>query len=86
MQLKGVTEGGGLRAARVRVFEAFPVDVWIRRIVAETYLSDLAGRSCTPAEYERIRRFSRDYFGEYAGYAQEYLYCARGPASRAGAP
>ncbi|MCK9306835.1 MAG: 8-oxoguanine DNA glycosylase [Methanoculleus sp.] len=61
-------------------FEAFPVDVWIHRIVAETYLSDLAGRSCTPAEYERIRRFSREYFGEYAGYAQEYLYCARGPA------
>ncbi len=61
-------------------FEAFPVDVWIRRIVAETYLPDLTGRSCTPAEYERIRRFARDYFGEYAGYAQEYLYCARGPA------
>jgi len=64
-------------------FEAFPVDVWIHRIVAETYLPDLAGRKCTPAEYERIRRFSRDYFGGYAGYAQEYLYCARGPASRA---
>ncbi len=58
-------------------FEAFPVDVWIRRIVGETYLSDLDGRSCTPAEYERIRRFARDYFGEYAGYAQEYLYCVR---------
>jgi len=63
-------------------FEAFPVDVWIHRIMAETYLPDLSGKGCTPAEYERIRRFSRDYFGEYAGYAQEYLYCARGPASR----
>ncbi len=63
-------------------FEAFPVDVWIRRIVGETYLSGLDGRGCTPAEYDRIRRFSRDYFGEYAGYAQEYLYCARGPARR----
>jgi N-glycosylase/DNA lyase len=63
-------------------FEAFPVDVWIRRIVGETYLPDLTGKNCTPAEYERIRRFSRDYFGEYAGYAQEYLYCARGPARR----
>lgn len=67
-------------------FEAFPVDVWIRRIVGETYLPDLAGKNCTPAEYERIRRFARDYFGEYAGYAQEYLYCARGPARRSGAP
>ena len=63
-------------------FEAFPVDVWIHRIMAEIYLPDLSGKGCTPAEYERIRRFSRDYFGEYAGYAQEYLYCARGPASR----
>lgn len=58
-------------------FEAFPVDVWIHRIVAETYLPDLTGRSCTPAEYERIRRFAREHFGEYAGYAQEYLYCVR---------
>jgi len=63
-------------------FEAFPVDVWIRRIVGETYLPELTGRSCTPAEYDQIRRFARDYFGEYAGYAQEYLYCARGPARR----
>jgi 3-methyladenine DNA glycosylase/8-oxoguanine DNA glycosylase len=22
----------------------------------------------------RIRDFGRDYFGEYAGYAQEYIY------------
>jgi len=85
MQLRGV----GPKAADCVLlfafgfFEAFPVDVWIRRIVGETYLPDLAGRSCTPAEYERIRRFSRDYFGDYAGYAQEYLYCARGPARRA---
>ncbi|WP_292731769.1 DNA-3-methyladenine glycosylase [Methanoculleus sp.] len=62
--------------------EAFPVDVWIHRIVAEAYLPELVGRSCTPAEYERIRRFAREHFGEYAGYAQEYLYCARGPARR----
>ncbi len=58
-------------------FEAFPVDVWIRRIMAKTYLPDLTGKTCTPAEYERIRRFARDYFGEYAGYAQEYLYSVR---------
>ncbi|NLN09793.1 MAG: 8-oxoguanine DNA glycosylase [Methanoculleus thermophilus] len=63
-------------------YEAFPVDVWIHRIVAETYLPDLAGRKCTPADYDRIRRFAQGYFGEYAGYAQEYLYCARGPARR----
>lgn len=58
-------------------FEAFPVDVWIHRIMAETYMPDIAGKSCTPADYERIRQFAQDYFGKYAGYAQEYLYCVR---------
>ncbi|WP_338323522.1 DNA-3-methyladenine glycosylase family protein [Methanoculleus taiwanensis] len=58
-------------------FEAFPVDVWIRRIMAEAYMPELTGKNCTPAEYDRIRRFAREYFGEYAGYAQEYLYCVR---------
>jgi N-glycosylase/DNA lyase len=58
-------------------FEAFPVDVWIRRIVAQAYLPELTGRTCTPKEYDRIRLFAREYFGGYAGYAQEYLYCVR---------
>ena len=61
-------------------FEAFPVDVWVHRIMATTYLPDIAGRSCKPSDYERIRRFAQDYFGKYAGYAQEYLYCMRGHA------
>ncbi len=25
------------------------------------------------AEYEKINAFGRNYFGQYAGYAQEYL-------------
>jgi N-glycosylase/DNA lyase len=61
-------------------FEAFPVDVWVHRIMAATYLPDIAGRSCKPSDYERIRRFAQNYFGKYAGYAQEYLYCMRGHA------
>jgi len=31
-------------------------------------------RSPTNTEYERLSLFGREYFGEYAGYAQEYLY------------
>ncbi len=58
-------------------FEAFPVDVWIHRIMAKTYMPEIAGRSCIPTDYEKIRRFAQEYFGEYAGYAQEYLYCMR---------
>jgi N-glycosylase/DNA lyase len=63
--------------------EAFPVDVWIRRIMYAHYLDPLPG-SKVPSEREdrRIREFGRKYFGEYAGYAQEYLFCAREQLSR----
>lgn len=59
-------------------YEAFPVDVWIRRIVQKHYLPDLSMDSpLTGREYNAIRRFAREYFGEYCGYAQEYLYAGR---------
>jgi N-glycosylase/DNA lyase len=59
-------------------YEAFPVDVWIRRIMQQHYIGEL--NSVSPLsirEYDLIRRFARDHFGEYCGYAQEYLYAAR---------
>ena len=67
--------------------EAFPVDVWIRKIMYAHYLEPLPGAR-VPSEKEdrRIRKFGREYFGTYAGYAQEYLFCAReepGPGGRA---
>ncbi|NQU74435.1 MAG: DNA-3-methyladenine glycosylase 2 family protein [Candidatus Omnitrophica bacterium] len=49
-------------------FEAFPVDVWIKRIVEKLYFKS---RKTTD---KRIREFAGEYFGEYAGYAQQYLY------------
>ncbi|MDD1672965.1 MAG: 8-oxoguanine DNA glycosylase [Methanomicrobiales archaeon] len=52
-------------------YEAFPVDVWIHRIMEERY-PDLRGKG-----NEAIRRFGQEYFGKYAGYAQEYLFAAR---------
>jgi N-glycosylase/DNA lyase len=52
-------------------YEAFPVDVWIRRIMQERY-PVLREKSD-----ETIRRFGQERFGAYAGYAQEYLYAAR---------
>lgn len=59
-------------------YEAFPVDVWIRRIVQQHYLPDLRMDSpLTGREYNAIRRFARQHFGEYCGYAQEYLYAGR---------
>jgi N-glycosylase/DNA lyase len=63
--------------------EAFPVDVWIRRVILKYYadhfpkafvrkISDT--KSLNNSEYERLSLFGREYFGGYAGYAQEYLY------------
>lgn len=59
-------------------YEAFPVDVWIRRIMQEHYLPVMnTGSPLTSREYDTIRRFAREHFGEYCGYAQEYLFAGR---------
>jgi N-glycosylase/DNA lyase len=48
--------------------EAFPIDVWIERVMREHYFN---GKEINKKE---ISEFAQDYFGKYAGYAQEYLY------------
>ncbi len=64
-------------------FEAFPVDVWIKRVILKYYAQHfpneltakiLSKKSITSSEYEKLSSFGRKYFGKYAGYAQEYLY------------
>ncbi|MBI4438825.1 DNA lyase [Candidatus Woesearchaeota archaeon] len=47
--------------------EAFPVDRWIRRVVAANYLDGTANE-------RSVRDFAASYFGGYAGYAQQFLY------------
>jgi len=63
--------------------EAFPIDVWMKRIILEYYANHFepifiekikAKKSLSPREYEAINFFGRKYFGEYVGYAQEYLF------------
>ncbi len=50
--------------------EAFPIDVWIERVIKQKYgLFTEAGKS-----YVRKSKAAREYFGRYAGYAQQYLY------------
>ncbi|MEM3555208.1 MAG: 8-oxoguanine DNA glycosylase [Candidatus Micrarchaeia archaeon] len=48
--------------------EAFPVDVWVRKTMKRVYFK---GKKATDLE---IREFARNYWGEYAGYAQQYVY------------
>ncbi|MBR6350350.1 MAG: DNA-3-methyladenine glycosylase 2 family protein [Lachnospiraceae bacterium] len=46
---------------------AFPVDVWIKRIMEELYF-----HKDTPKE--TIEKFAAEKFGQYGGYAQQYLF------------
>jgi len=63
--------------------QAFPVDVWMKRVILEFYPNSFEEsfveklsrrRTLTSSEYQTISSFGRTYFGEYAGYAQEYLF------------
>jgi N-glycosylase/DNA lyase len=59
-------------------YEAFPVDVWIRRIMQQQYLPKLSmDKALTHREYDAIRHFGRKHFGEYCGYAQECIFAGR---------
>lgn len=69
MQIKGV----GVKVANcVSLFglgkrNAFPVDVWIKRIMENMYLGHEASN-------EEIQAYAKERFGEYGGYAQQYLF------------
>ncbi|TAJ43574.1 DNA-3-methyladenine glycosylase family protein [Methanofollis fontis] len=59
-------------------YEAFPVDVHIRRMMRRHYLNTAGGDGpMTCREYEAIAAFAREHFGPHAGWAQEYLFCVR---------
>jgi len=84
-----ILKGVGLKVAdcvllfSLEKLEAFPVDVWVKRALIRHYASHLDGnfirkvaskRSLSIREYELLSSFGRNYFGKFAGYAQEYLY------------
>jgi len=48
---------------------SFPIDVWIERVLRETYFQKK--RRVTA---KRLRDFSASYFGDFGGYAQQYLF------------
>lgn len=49
--------------------EAFPIDVWIKRIMETLYFDG----EDTPKD--KIQVFAKELYGEYGGYAQQYLFC-----------
>ena len=48
---------------------AFPIDVWIERVLRQRYFSRRRKMSA-----QRLRQLSETYFGEHGGYAQQYLF------------
>jgi N-glycosylase/DNA lyase len=48
---------------------AFPIDVWIERVLRESYFP--RARKLNAA---RLRAFTEGYFGDHGGYAQQYLF------------
>lgn len=48
--------------------EAFPSDVWIKRIVSHLYFD---GKDISVA---KVREFGMEEFGDYAGYVQLYMF------------
>lgn len=47
--------------------DAFPVDVWVKRVMQHFYLAP-------DVSLNKIRQFGRDKFGDLAGFAQQYLF------------
>jgi N-glycosylase/DNA lyase len=48
---------------------AFPIDVWIERVLKQEYFPRKRNVSAT-----QLRAFCESYFGEHGGYAQQYLF------------
>ncbi len=48
--------------------DTFPTDVWIKRIMEELYFNQ------EEVDHKTIMTFAKEHFGDYAGYAQQYLF------------
>ena len=59
--------------------QAFPVDRWIHRAMHRLYPTLVGAKhkrkfSWSVAHYRYISKAAQNYFGKYAGYAEEYLF------------
>lgn len=56
--------------------EAFPLDRWMVRILAKYYSKkfQLDTKTITEKQYEILHEKIAEYFGPYAGYAQQFLF------------
>jgi len=47
--------------------EAFPIDVWIKRVMENLYFKE-------ETKLEILQSYAKEKFGDYGGYAQQYLF------------
>ena len=48
--------------------EAFPIDTWMKKILQKLYFKN------QQVSNQQLQKFGVEYFGRYAGYAQQFLY------------
>ena len=56
--------------------DAFPLDTWMTKIMQKYYSNEfsLGKKTVTKKRYERIHQEVIDYFGNFAGYSQQFLF------------
>ena len=60
--------------------EAFPIDIWVYRSLCQYYgwmfedSSMIKSKKISENEYKLVHEKIHNYFGEYSGYVQQYLY------------
>lgn len=52
----------------IRRREVFPTDVWVKRVMEHFYFEG------NDTNIKKIHEFAKEKFGEYAGFAQQYLF------------
>ena len=74
MALKGIGDkiADCIALMSLEKLEAFPIDVWVRRALADWYFPGQR----TPTN-RTLLPWAQEYFGRYAGYANQYLFHGR---------
>ena len=74
MALKGIGDkiADCIALFSLEKMQAFPIDVWVRRALADWYFPN----EKTPAN-RVLLEWAQSYFGRYAGYANQYLFHGR---------
>ena len=80
MALKGIGDkiADCIALMSLEKMEAFPIDVWVRRALADWYFPPEPGAAGQKTPTNRVLlEWAQGYFGRYAGYANQYLFHGR---------